>query len=77
MSRDFLIISFFALFSAVIMLLGIKLAAAAESTTVDTPTQSPCQVVEFENSLTSYGSARYGKEPISATLVSTKRDGKP
>ena len=77
MSRDFLIISFFALFSAAIMLLGIKLAAAAESATVDTPTQSSCQFVEFENSLASYHSARDGKEPISATLVSTKRDEKP
>ena len=39
MSRDFLINSFVALFAAVVMLLGIKLAAAVESATVDTPTQ--------------------------------------
>ncbi len=77
MSRDFLINSFVALFAAVVMLLGVKLAAAAESATVDTPTQSSCRFVEFENSLASYHSARDGKEPISATLVSAKRDGKP
>ncbi len=77
MSRDFLINGLVALFAAVVMLLGIKLAAAAESATVDTPTQSSCQFVEFENSLASNHSARDGKEPISATLVSTKRDGKP
>ena len=73
MSRNFLINSLVALFSAVVMLLGIKLAAAAESATVDTPTQTPCQFVEFENSLASYHSALDGKNPISATLVSANR----
>ena len=77
MSRDFLINGLVALFAAVAMLLGIKLAAAAGSVTVDTPTQSSCQFVEFENRLASYHPARDGKDPISATLVSTKRDGKP
>lgn len=77
MSRDFLINSLVAWFAVVVMLLGIKLAAAAESATVDSPTQSSCQFVEFENSLASYHSARDGKEPTNATMVSTKRDGKP
>ncbi len=77
MSRDFLINSFVALFSAVVMLLGIKLAAAAESATLDTSTQTPRQFVEFENDLASCRAARDGKEPVCATFVSTQRDGKP
>ena len=77
MTRDFLINSFVVLFAAVVMLLGIKLAAAAGSATVDTPTQSSGQFVEFENSLAPYHSARDGKAPISATLVSANRDGMP
>ncbi len=77
MSRDFLINSLVALFSAVVMLLSIKLAAATDLATVDTPTQFSRQVVELDNSLASYRSARDGKQPVSATLVSSKRDGKP
>ena len=77
MSRDFLVTSLVALFSAVIMLLTIKLAAAAESATVATPTQSTRHFVEFENSSTSYHAVQDGKKPVSATLVSTQRDGKP
>ncbi len=77
MSRDFLFNSLIALFAAVVMLLGIKLAAAAQSATVDTPTQFSSQVVESENNLTSTHSARDGKQPIGATLVSSKRVGKP
>ena len=73
MSRDFLINSFVALISAVVMLLGIKLATAAESAAVDTPTQSSCQFVEFENNRASYHAARDGKQSISATSVSAKR----
>ncbi len=61
MSREFIINCFVALFSVVVMLLGIKLAAAAETATVDTPTQSPCHSVEFENSLAPHLWARAGK----------------
>ncbi len=54
MSRDSLINSLVALFSAVVMLLGIKLAAAAEPATVDTPTQTPCSFVESGQRVPSY-----------------------
>ncbi len=77
MSRDFLLNGLVALFAAVVMLLGIKLAAAADSVRVDTPTRSSCQFVEVEPSTASSRSARDGKEAISATLVSAKRDGNP
>ena len=77
MSRDFLINCFVALFSAVVMLLGIKLAAATDSATLDTSTQTLCQFFEIENDLASCHAARDGKEPVSAPLVSTQRDGKP
>ncbi len=40
MSRDFLVNGLVALFAAVVMVLGIKLAAADESATAGTPTQS-------------------------------------
>ncbi len=70
MSREFLINCFVVLFSVVVMLLGIKLAAAAESATVDTPSQTPRPFVEIEYSPASYHSARDGQELIRATLVS-------
>ena len=77
MSGDFLINGLVAVFSAVVMPLSIELAAAAGSATVDTPTQSSRQVIEFDNGVASYRSARDGKQPIGAIQVSTKRDGKP
>ena len=59
MSRDFFIDSLVALFTAVVMLLGIKLAAAAEPTTVDISTEPPCHVVDSVISAASYHAAAF------------------
>ena len=56
MSRNFFINSLVALFAAVVMLLGIKLAAAAEPATVDISAQTPCHFVDPVISAASYHS---------------------
>ncbi len=73
MSRDLFLTCLVAFFSVVVMLLGIKLAAAAEPATVDISSHAPCHVVDSGNRVASYHSAADGKEPVSAPFVTAIR----